>query len=204
MNRSKILALIPLWPFLAWRLCAQENQQANPDPGRPPEVSGAGMEGMKMDGGAEMHHSMHGMYGSYAMTREASGTAWQPEATPMEGLHMMPGDWMVMLHGFAFGIYDDQGGHRGDRQFFGPNMVMGMAEHPLGPGTLGLRTMLSLEPATIGKEGYPELLQTGETADGQTPLIDRQHPHDLFMELAASYSVPVGEQSSAFAYFGYP
>jgi hypothetical protein len=64
--------------------------------------------------------------------------------------------------------------------------------------------MLTLEPATIGKSGYPLLLQTGETADGKTPLIDRQHPHDLFMELAATYSVPVGEQSSLFAYFGYP
>jgi hypothetical protein len=64
--------------------------------------------------------------------------------------------------------------------------------------------MLSLEPATIGRRGYPELLQTGETADGETPLIDRQHPHDLFMELAATYSLPLTDQSSAFAYFGYP
>ena len=42
-------------------------------------------------------------------------------------------------------------------------------------------SMMSIEPSTIGKEGYPLLLQTGETADGRTPLIDRQHPHDLFM-----------------------
>jgi len=138
------------------------------------------------------------------MTREASGTAWQPEATPMEGLHLMPGDWMLMFHGSASAVYDYQSGYRGDRKFFSPNMVMGMAQHPLGPGTFGLRTMLTLEPATIGKTGYPLLLQTGETADGQTPLIDRQHPHDLFMELAATYSVPLGDQSSLFAYFGYP
>src|SRR5207253_5433637 len=50
----------------------------------------------------------------------------------------------------------------------------------------------------------PILLQTGETADGKTPLIDRQHPHDLFMELATTYSVAIDEQSSVFAYFGYP
>jgi len=138
------------------------------------------------------------------MTREASGTAWQPEATPMEGLHLMPGDWMLMFHGSAYGVYDYQSGHRGDRKFFSPNMAMGMAQHPLGPGTFGLRTMLTLEPATIGRTGYPLLLQTGETADGKTPLIDRQHPHDLFMELAATYSVAIGEQSSIFGYFGYP
>src|SRR5439155_21379483 len=153
----------------------------------------------------KMHrHQMQGLYGPYSMTREASGTAWQPEATPMEGLHLMPGDWMLMFHGSAYGVYDYQSGHRGDRKFFSPNMAMGMAQHPLGPGTFGLRTMLTLEPATIGKTGYPLLLQTGETADGKTPLIDRQHPHDLFMELAATYSVAIGEQSSIFGYFGYP
>ena len=81
---------------------------------------------------------------------------------------------------------------------------MGMASRPLGPGRLGLRTMLSAEPWTIGKEGYPLLLQTGETANGIDPLIDRQHPHDLFMELSASYSVPVGEKDSAFVYLGLP
>ena len=48
--------------------------------------------------------------------------------------------------------------------------------------------MLSLDP-TMGKSGYPLLFQTGETADGTTPLVDRQHPHDFFMELSATYSV---------------
>jgi hypothetical protein len=153
---------------------------------------------------SRMGHSMDGFYGPYPMNREASGTAWQPEATPMGGLHYMYGDWMMMLHGFAFGVYDDQGGKRGDRKFISPNMLMGMADHPLGSGMFGLRSMLTLEPATIGRTGYPELLQTGETADGKTPLIDRQHPHDLFMELAATYSLPLGEKSSVFAYFGYP
>lgn len=154
------------------------------------------------DDDSESH--MYGMYGQYSMTQEASGTAWQPEATPMDGLHIMNHGWMFMVHGFADGVYDYQGGHRGDKKFFSPNMLMGMAQHRLGPGTFGLRSMLTLEPATIGKTGYPELLQTGETADGRTPLIDRQHPHDLFMELAAVYSVPMGDTSSVFGYFGMP
>src|SRR5687768_4862072 len=64
--------------------------------------------------------------------------------------------------------------------------------------------MVSLEPATIGKRGYPLIGQTGETADGETPLIDRQHPHDLFMELAASYSLTLGPKSSAFLYAALP
>ena len=48
-----------------------------------------------------------------------------------------------------------------------------------------LRAMLSPDPF-MGQRGYPLLLAAGETADGVTPLVDRQHPHDLFMELSAS------------------
>lgn len=152
----------------------------------------------------QMEHEMHGFYGSYPMTREASGTSWQPQITPHQGVHWMAGDWMLMAHGFAFGIYDNQGGPRGDDKFFSANMAMVMAQRPLGPGTFGLRSMLSLEPATIGRQGYPLLLQTGETSDGKGPLIDRQHPHDLFMELAATYSLQLQKESSAFVYFGMP
>jgi hypothetical protein len=63
--------------------------------------------------------------------------------------------------------------------------------------------MWSADPATVGKAGYPLLLQTGETANGK-PLIDRQHPHDLFMELAATYSLKVADHGSVFGYFGLP
>lgn len=144
-----------------------------------------------------------GMYGPYAMTREATGTSWQPDSTPHEGLHLMRGDWMMMAHGSAYGIYDRQSGPRGGEKAFSASMLMLMARRSLGDGALGLRAMASLDPA-MGKGGYPLLLQTGETADGRTALIDRQHPHDLFMELAASYSRPVAENLSAFAYAGLP
>ena len=111
---------------------------------------------------------------------------------------------MGMVHGYADLIYDDQGGDRGDDKVFSSNMLMVMGQRSLGQGTWGLRGMFSLEPATIGKRGYPLLLQTGETANGRDPLIDRQHPHDFLMELATTYSVPVGDNSSVFGYFGYP
>ncbi len=147
--------------------------------------------------------AMNGFYGQYSMTREASGTAWQPDSSPMDGIMAMHGDWMTMVGGYADAIYDNQGGKRGDEKVFSESMLMGMASHPLAGGTIGFRTMLSLDPL-MGKEGYPLLLQTGETADGKTPLIDRQHPHDLFMELATTYSHPVTDDSSAFVYVGYP
>lgn len=147
---------------------------------------------------------MQGLLGSYPATREASGTSWQPEASPHEGLHFMRGDWMGMVHGMATVIYDNQGGERGDRKVFSSNMLMGMVQRPLGRGTWGLRGMFSLEPVTIGRKGYPLLLQTGETADGSTPLIDRQHPHDFFMELATTFSLPVAAGNSVFIYAGLP
>ena len=94
-----------------------------------------------------------------------------------------------MLHGDIFGVYDHQGGPRGASKTFSESMLMVMAEHPLGAGRLTLRTMVSLDPA-MGKDGYPLPLQTGEMANGVTPLIDRQHPHDLSMEIASVYALP--------------
>lgn len=144
-----------------------------------------------------------GATGSYSMMRDASGTAWQPDSTPMEGLHSDLWGWSTMLHGYITGVFDHQGGPRGGEKTFSESMLMGMAQKRLGIGTLTLRTMLSLDPL-MGRSGYPLLLQTGETANGVTPLIDRQHPHDLFMELAAIYSVPVGQDMSVYGYIGYP
>lgn len=146
---------------------------------------------------------MNGMYGQYPMSREASGTSWQPDSTPQEGRHFMLGDWMTMSHGFINANYDKQTGKRGDKESFSNSMFMLMAQRPLARGVFGFRSMLSLDPA-MGKRGYPLLLQTGETADGKTHLIDRQHPHDLFMELALAYSLPLSEHSSVFAYLGLP
>lgn len=148
-------------------------------------------------------HDAQGALGPHAMTREASGTAWQPDATPMQGWHASRGAWSWMAHGFLNAVYDRQSGPRGDSQAFTQSMFMLMGQREAGPGTLGVRAMLSLDP-TMGRRGYPLLFQTGETADGREPLVDRQHPHDLFMELAGTYSVPLGANGSAFVYLGLP
>jgi hypothetical protein len=153
---------------------------------------------------AHAGHMMPGILGAYAMTREGSGTAWVPEATAMNGVHSSRGDWTLMTHGFITGSYTDQNGPRGDAEAFASSMGMLMAQRPWSGGTLGLRTMLSLDPLTVGKEGYPLLFQTGETADGKTHLVDRQHPHDLFAELSASYSREAGDNRSWFVYGGLP
>jgi hypothetical protein len=121
----------------------------------------------------------------------------------MEGWHFAVGGWSLMAHGFVNVVYSDQGGPRGETAFYFTNMAMGMGSRRLGSTRLGLRAMFSGEPA-LGPEGYPLLLQTGETADGVTELVDRQHPHDFFMELSASLSVPVGGTRGLFVYFGLP
>jgi hypothetical protein len=147
--------------------------------------------------------SMAGLYGNYAMTRESSGTSWQPDSSPSMGLARMRGPWMLMLDGFADLVYDEQGGPRGAVKTFSTSMLMGMARRELSAGALGLRVMLSGDPL-MGREGYPELFQSGETANGVQPLIDRQHPHDLLMEAAASYSIDLSQRSSLFLYGGLP
>src|SRR5213592_1512073 len=123
-------------------------------------------------------------------TRMGSGTSWLPDASPMHAAHLMLGDWTLMLHGKGFLQYDWQGGSRGSNQLGLVNWAMAAASRPLGGGQLQLRAMLSAEPWTIGSRGYPLLVQSGESYQG-APLHDRQHPHDLFMELAALYERPV-------------
>lgn len=147
---------------------------------------------------------MHGMYGTYPMGEDATGTSWMPASTRMPGIHRMPDQWLLMSHGFLMAICDDQGGPRGGKKFFSENMFMFTAQKDFGDSTFALRNMISIEPATIGCNGYPLLLQTGETCNGVTPLIDRQHPHDFLMELAVVYTYRFSPEHSLFAYFGYP
>lgn len=147
---------------------------------------------------------MHGMYGAYPMGRDATGTSWMPSSTRMPHIHRMAGDWILMAHGYANGVYDQQGGPMGGDKFFSENMFMFTAQTDFGMSTGALRSMISFEPATIGCNGYPLLLQTGETCNGKDLLVNRQHPHDFLMELAAVYTLRFAPESSFFAYFGYP
>jgi hypothetical protein len=121
----------------------------------------------------------------------SSGTSLEPNSTPHEMLMDMRGSWMLMFHGEGFLNSIQQSGPRGGDKIFSTNWIMPMAQREIGPGTLTLRTMLSLEPATITRRRYPEILQVGETAYGN-PIVDGQHPHDFFMELAAIYDVKLG------------
>jgi hypothetical protein len=132
-----------------------------------------------------------------------SGTSWGPSSSQMRMWDKIAGDWLLMLHFNAFAGVNSQGGPRGVTKLESQNWLMPMAFHKLGKGTLQLRGMFSLEPFTFAPGGSPLLFQTGETYKGQ-PLIDRQHPHDLWMELSAQYTLALGERGTWFTYFGYP
>ena len=133
---------------------------------------------------------------------EASGTSRLPQAEGMmPGVHFdIGGGWMGMAHGYAWGVYSEQTGPRGDDMAFVQSMAMLMAEKRFEGGRLQLKAMLSGDPL-IGDRGYPILFGGGETAGGQ-PLVDRQHPHDFVMELAARADVDIAEDTTAFFYGG--
>ena len=183
--------------FLFLPLCsvliAQKNEQQNQASEYPNmqmhqmQHHGTEMEGMGMDeapttliDAIERHDS--------------SGSDAQPNSTLSPMLTTMKANWMLMLHGVAFLNEQQQSGPRGAGKLFSTNWIMPMAQRNFGSSTLTVRAMLSFEPTTVSRRRYPELFQQGETAFGR-PIVDGQHPHDFFMELAAMYDVHLGERS---------
>ena len=193
MRRPIFAVLFAAVLFVTTSTFAQTKQPATPDMQNMPgmkTLSPPSMDMMKPAATlieAELNHT-------------TSGTSIEPPSTPAAMLMRNYRGWMLMLHGSAF-IADTQQqaqSHRGGDELFSTNWLMPMAMHPLGPdgkyGRLTLRTMLSLEPATITSRNYPELFQQGETAFGK-PIVDGQHPHDFLMELAALYDLHLGKQA---------
>jgi len=103
------------------------------------------------------------------------------------------GRWTLMFHGIAFITDTQQTGPVGGDKFYSTSWFMVEASRPLAGGTFTVRSMFSLDPATITDRRYPELFQTGETAFGKT-IIDGQHPHNFFMEQALRYSHPMTDK----------
>ena len=130
-----------------------------------------------------------------------SGTAWQPASVPGHIWMKSLDGWDLMAHGTIFLTYNQQGGPRGAGKAESVNYAMLMEQHKLGRGTLLLRQMFSAESLTSPHPGFPELFQTGETYHGE-PLVDHQHPHNVFSELSAVYSLSLSEKASWFLYGG--
>jgi hypothetical protein len=168
------------------------------------------MKGMDMDGmdAGQMKMMSSAQSKNLPMNRDGSGTSWLPDASPMYGIMLNSGKWSYMLHGNIALRYTKQDvfnkGSRGNDQVDAPNWFMGMAQREVGKnGLLHFNLMMSLDRLTEGGSGYPLLFQTGESWNG-IPLVDRQHPHDLFAELSASYAYAISKEIDLSIYIGYP
>jgi len=178
-------------------------EMSKPGPAsKAPEPAMPGMQMGQPGAGGQMAGMDHGAMGMEephsfieAITHHnSSGTSAEPNSTPHEMIMQMRGNWMLMFHGVGFLTSNQQSGPRGRDKLFSTNWIMPMAQRQFGKGTLTLRTMLSLEPATVTGRRFPVLFQVGETAFGK-PIVDGQHPHDFFMELAILYDLKVGGDS---------
>jgi hypothetical protein len=154
-------------------------------------MPGMNMPGMKMEEHALELPSPH----------EGSGTAWQPVSVPAYEWMWMRHGWEIMAHGVIFVDYNQQGGPRGEGKAESVNWGMLMEQHQLGRGTILLRQMFSAESLTSPHPGFPELFQTGETYHGE-PLVDHQHPHNVFAELSGLYTLPLTSKISWELYGG--
>jgi hypothetical protein len=176
---------------------AQDADNQNADKSRHDQSSQTmqGMQGMQgMNMGEAALSSMPSFHAS-------SGTAWQPASVPETMWMISPGGWELMLHYTVFITYNQQGGPRGEGKAESTNYFMFMEQHRLGAGTLLLQQMFSAESLTSPHPGFPELFQTGETYHGQ-PLVDHQHPHNVFAELSALYTLPISEKVTWLLYGG--
>src|SRR5271165_3719193 len=149
------------------------------------------MSGMNMEEHASTLPSPH----------EGSGTGWQPASVTGPEWMWMRGGWELMAHGVIFVDYNQQGGPHGEGKAESVNWGMLMEQHKLGAGTILFREMFSAESLTSPHPGFPEIFQTGETYHGE-PLVDHQHPHNVFAELAALYTLPLSEKVSWELYGG--
>jgi hypothetical protein len=170
----------------------QPKKQEEPPPQKPPEAPA----------GEPQHQHPAPMAGRQPPAkparephRMASGTAWQPDSTPAHMWMTERGKWTLMAHGNLFLTFNHQGGPRGAGKFESMNWAMFMEQHALGRGTIEFRQMFSAEPLTAPHPGFPQLFQTGETYRDQ-PLVDHQHPHDVFGEISALYTVPLSKKVS--------
>lgn len=163
---------------------------------------------MPADTGNRMKVMVSGMSLNLPMSRDGSGTSWLPDASAMHAIMFNVSSWQLMTHYNIFLRYNNQDifrkGSRGSAKFDAPNMGMLMGQHQVGKnGLFHFSIMMSLDPLTVQGGGYPLLFQTGESWKG-TSLVDRQHPHDLFSEVAVSYTQALSPNTDFSVYLGYP
>ena len=206
----KNLSILLLTVFVVLTSAAQHEQHNRKDTvAMPMAVNDAARDdSMHMDEDGTMDHAMsHYLSLHLPMNRNGSGTSWLPDVSPMYGYMIHSKKWMYMLHGNLFLRYNKQDiwgrGSRGNAKFDAPDWLMAMGQRKIGKnGLFHFSAMLSLDALT-GGAGYPLLFQSGESYKGK-PIVDRQHPHDLFTGLSVGYALALSAKADVFIYAGYP
>ncbi|WP_298708389.1 hypothetical protein [Chitinophaga sp.] len=206
----KRLAVLALFTAITISASAQHGHHAMPKKDTVPSKDPHAGHTMQEKGG----HEQHGMNMTHAyslhlpMNRNGSGTSWLPDNSPMY-MYMTGNDrTSFMLHGNVFLRYTSTDftakGSRGAAKPDAPNWFMGMMNHRVGKkGLFNTTVMLSFDRLVMGGSGYPLLYQSGETWNGR-PLVDRQHPHDLFAAVSVGYTHSINKDMDVYAYLGYP
>lgn len=111
-------------------------------------------------------------------------------------------EWRRFFDAAAFGTWVTETGPRDpEHRLFSTNwMIVGVEREVGRHGAILGRARLTLEPLTIPRAGYPQLLQYVSSPSGG-PLVDHMRGHDLVEELAVGlewrpvqlYLAPVGE-----------
>lgn len=118
------------------------------------------------------------------------GTSWQPDESPLYAVLPNVKKWGFLGTGNLYTGYNWFGSERGDKRFMGRNNLSISALREHAKGEFVARVMLTFEPFTVGKRGYPLIAQSGATRDG-VPVADRQQALEFFRELAVSYAYEV-------------
>jgi hypothetical protein len=202
MIKLQIFLVLALWMGTVCSVQAQHHMHGMGGSGAAPD-SGMAMTADMPEVPMTHAYSLH-----LPMSRNGSGTAWLPDASPMYGIMLHSSRWMYMFHGSVSARYTVQDigdkGSRGGSDFDAPNWLMAMGQRRVGTsGLFHFDVMISLDRLTEGGAGYPLLFQTGESWRG-TPLVDRQHPHDLFSALSVAYTYALSAKSDLSFYLGYP
>lgn len=185
------LAILSMVLMASVAAAQQGTQQGDGPRQNMPGMDHGQMPGTQMPSGMNMRSDS---FIQEILNHTSSGTSAEPNSTPAAMLMTRRGRWMLMFHANVFVLDEQQSSPRGRDRFFSTSWFMPMAQRKLGRGVFTGRVMLSAEPATVTGRQYPLLFQQGETAFG-LPIVDGQHPHNFFMEIAALYDLKLGTNS---------
>lgn len=151
-----------------------------------PGMGHAAMPAMTMNSPEVGMAGISGARGFYPYERDASGTAWQPDASPRQGLRLPRGPWLVTLSTFMQAGYARLDGFQTTQQGFTSGVITAAARRDLeNMDVIQLRARIRPNTAVASTFANPR---------------DRQVPSAVASELSGSYSHRLNITDTVFAY----